>query len=585
MLFENTKFLILPNLNASSTQFRVNLIEDNGGHIIHSLDEIDENTVILILDSFVNDKKDGITEFLMFQKESVHNLDIVFDDIIENHLPCFKLSTISKWLSKKIVPKDDWDESIKFKDEEEEHSNIEQLIEGSPFSQSPERNDEEESSTDEADTDVSSTNHTDFDSYMKETSTELPTGVNQKYINLDSSANDNRLLIDTLKNLSKKYKVKGDTFRARGYDLAKSSIEKCNFKITSGKQAQRELPNIGPSIGKKIQIILDIGTLPGVEVVTNIEQTLSYFQNCHGIGPFTAKKWSTLRMNNFNDILLKMPEEFISEWPSLYGWEYYEDWSKRISRRESEAHLAKVKKHLHQVDPKCSVEIQGSYNRGKESSGDIDLLFYKEDCDDMDEISSILQQLVIKLYEDEYIKCILQLNPTLYDIYVDNVKDVFKRCHLKFPGKNSIVTSKSIRKYYLGVTLKRSDFKLTPQEINTALTENTINKLRPGDEFMSLSVTKPNANPCRRLDFFSCKWSQLGAGRLQWTGSAEFNRWIRLRATGMGYKLSQHGLFKGEELIESFDERKIFKVLKVPCIGYDEREQGLWEKRVANIDD
>lgn len=585
MLFKNIKFLILPNLNASSTQFRAKLLENNGGTIIDSLGEIDKNTIVLIVDSFVNDNEDGITEFSLFEKESIYDLDAVYDNVVEQQLACYRISTVSKWLSSKIVPQDDNKDRIKFANEHKESDIVDVDVMGSTPPENIALTSDEERTTDDEVSDFTVGHDTILQSDTKEGSTELFLGENEKYVSFDGGASDNKLLIDILKTLSKKYKVKGDTFRARGYDLAKSSIEKCNFRITSGEQAQKELANIGPSIGSKIQTILDTGTLPGVEVVSNMEQTLSYFQNCHGVGPFTAKRWAILKMDSFYDILTKMPEEFVSEWPSLYGWEYYEDWSKRILRRESEAHLNKVMQYLHRVDPKCSVEIHGSYNRGKDSSGDIDLLFYKEGCDNMDEISSILQELVIRLYTDGYIRCILQLNPTLYDIYEDNVKDVFKRCNLAFPGKSSIVTSKSIRKYYLGVTLGRSEFKLTSQEEEYVSKGTQINKLRPDDEYMSLSVTKPNANPCRRLDFFTCKWSQLGAGRMQWTGSAEFNRWIRLRATGMGYKLSQHGLFKGEDLVESFDERKIFAVLNVPYIDYAEREQGLWEKIVSNVDD
>lgn len=429
MLFKNIKFLILPNLNASSTQFRAKLLENNGGTIIDSLGEIDKNTIVLIVDSFVNDNEDGITEFSLFEKESIYDLDAVYDNVVEQQLACYRISTVSKWLSSKIVPQDDNKDRIKFANEHKESDIVDVDVMGSTPPENIALTSDEERTTDDEVSDFTVGHDTILQSDTKEGSTELFLGENEKYVSFDGGASDNKLLIDILKTLSKKYKVKGDTFRARGYDLAKSSIEKCNFRITSGEQAQKELANIGPSIGSKIQTILDTGTLPGVEVVSNMEQTLSYFQNCHGVGPFTAKRWAILKMDSFYDILTKMPEEFVSEWPSLYGWEYYEDWSKRILRRESEAHLNKVMQYLHRLDPKCSVEIHGSYNRGKDSSGDIDLLFYKEGCDNMDEISSILQELVIRLYTDGYIKCILQLNPTLYDIYEDNVKDVFKRCN------------------------------------------------------------------------------------------------------------------------------------------------------------
>lgn len=579
MLFDGLNFIILPNLNASATQFRCKIIEENGGTILSSPEEIEPKTVVLIIDSFVNDDRDGIEQVDLFQKETVFDLDIVFDAIMKYELPCFKISSISVWISQQMTPYNNIEDIIHFKESgEESQVGNETKVDIETGENKMELEEKNHTSGSESNTGIEEDNERDEDS----TSIEPTHFVNDKYINLDSSWKDNKLLIDTLGNLSKKYKIKGDRFRARGYNLARSSIEKCKFKITSGKQAQRELANIGPSIGEKIQIILDTGTLPGVRIVSPTEQTLRYFQKCHGVGPALARKWSDLQLESFKKVLHERPNEFATEWPSLYGWAYYNDWQRPIPRRESEFHFSKVKEYLHLIDPDCQVEIQGSYNRGKEYSGDIDLLFFKKGIDEMSEIAQILEQLVTSLYDDGYINCVLQLSPRIYDLCHDNLKAIFLTSGLKLPERTQLISNKNIRKYFLGVTLKDNEFVLTPQErdaVYSATSENI--QLKGQDRFMSLSSEHKSINPCRRMDFFSCKWSELGAARLQWTGSAEFNRWIRLRATSMNYKLTQHGLFQDDKLIESFDERRIFKLLNCPYVGYKEREQGLWQRRVG----
>lgn len=152
-------------------------------------------------------------------------------------------------------------------------------------------------------------------------------------------------------------------------------MENCDFNVRSGEEAHTKLRNIGPSIAKKIQVILDTGVLPGLNDSVGLEDKLKYFKNCYGIGSEIAKRWNLLNFESFCVAAKKDPEEFVSDWTILFGWSYYDDWLCKMSRNECFTHLKKVQKALRGIDPECQVELQGSYNRGYSKCGDIDLLF------------------------------------------------------------------------------------------------------------------------------------------------------------------------------------------------------------------
>ncbi|KAK5960540.1 DNA-directed DNA polymerase IV PWA37_001963 [Arxiozyma heterogenica] len=585
MLFEKLGFVILPNINASSTQFRCKLIEENGGTIVHSMDDVNNNQiVVLIVDSFLNSQKDGINDMVLFVKESSFDLNVLFNKIDEFHLFFFKCSQVGRWLSKHIVPINDIQQRLHFTKEmievynEDERSNFnEQVYLNLDRKQNQENNGncniDEQLSVDKSITIGSVPGNQDEENDKKDVE-KTPRKETQ----------NNSEIIKALEYLAERHKIEGNHFKSSNYSVAKKVIEKCNFKIVSGKQAERQLPHIGPRIGNLIQRIVTTGSLPGEEIEISHQQILTYFQNCHGVGPSMAKRWALLRMNSFKDVLIKLSQDFITEWPLLYGWKYYEEWSMQILRRETAIHFNKIKECLSKIDERCHVEIQGSYNRGMESSGDIDLLFYREDCDDIKIIVSVLQELIIQLHREGYIKCILQLSTQLYDEFKNDFNEIFKKVDLKLPKKCHMVSHKFSRIYYLGVILQRSEFELTIRERETILQKSSSSKLKDVDLFMSGSDRTGTTNYCRRLDFFSCRWSELGAARLQWTGSAEFNRWIRLEAIKKGYKLTQHGLFYRGKMIESFDEERIFKLLDIPYIDYEKRERGLWERKTKRKD-
>lgn len=74
------------------------------------------------------------------------------------------------------------------------------------------------------------------------------------------------------------------------------------------------------------------------------------------------------------------------------------------------------------------------------------------------------------------------------------------------------------------------------------------------------------------VDARFCPASERGAALIHTTGPVEFNILLRKRAIKMGMSISEHGIFKGTELIHSETEEGIFTALGIPFIPVKERD-------------
>ncbi|EHN03448.1 Pol4p [Saccharomyces cerevisiae x Saccharomyces kudriavzevii VIN7] len=526
-MFQNCgSFIFLPNPGTSSNKFLENLLKENGATIVSNfagyLQSNPKEVTILIDDSFVDSNMNLIQRDIFQREAGLNNIDEFFDKVEDLNIHCFKTSCVTKWVRNKTFTfqKDDL---IKLRP-----SVI--TISDDTNNGTSSSDEYSEVSTDVGDggknEDAMETSQPVKDPVYSNESTTLLVNNKSKYKN-------NELIVEALKRLTKKYEVKGEKFRARSYRLAKQSIENCDFDISSGEEAHTKLRNIGPSIARKIQIILDTGVLPGLNDSIGLEDSLKYFKNCYGIGPEIAKRWNLLNFESFCSAAKNDPEEFISDWSVLFGWSYYEDWLRKMSRNECLAHLERVKSSLGEIDPECQVELQGSYNRGYSKCGDIDLLFFKPFCNDTAELANIMESLCIKLFRDGYILCFLQLTPILERMFAEKILERLQTARIVGYGeREKWYSSEIIKKFFMGVKLStRKLEELKEMDIDEGtffIEQEEETKLKPIDQYMSLNSR--DGNHCRRLVFFCCKWDELGAGRIHYTGSKEYNRWIRILA-------------------------------------------------------
>ncbi|CAI4058458.1 hypothetical protein SUVZ_03G0740 [Saccharomyces uvarum] len=580
MILSGKSFIFLPNPDTSSSTFLKNVLKDKGATIISNVEDcfqLDAKEVTILVDDSFVDSNMNLIQRDIFQREANSNdIDNLFNKIEKLKIQSVKVTCITKWI-----------QNEKFTIENGDLINLTPPI----ITISDDTNNGQCSSEAETEisTDVDDNGDDGGEKKVVKELPQLPIGSDLQLnkgtkliVNNKPKYKNNELVIEALKRLTKKYEIKGEKFRARGYRLAKQSVENCDFDISSGAEAHTKLRNIGPSIARKIQVILDTGVLPGLNDSMALEDKLNYFKNCYGIGPEIAKRWNLLCYENFCIASKKDPDDFISDWSVLFGWSYYDDWLHKMSRNECLAHLDMVQNALNEIDPECQVELQGSYNRGYSKCGDIDLLFFKPFCDDTAELAGIMESLCMKLYKDGYIHCFLQLTPSLERLFAEKVMERFQTANINgYKKRKRWYSSEIIKKFFMGVKLSTKKLRelkeMATDEGTFPIEEEEETKLKPIDQYMSLN--SEDENYCRRLDFFCCKWDELGAGRIHYTGSKEYNRWIRILAAQEGFKLTQHGLFRDNMLLESFNEHKIFELLNLKYVEPKDRNNIDWEKK------
>jgi len=190
----------------------------------------------------------------------------------------------------------------------------------------------------------------------------------------------------------------GEPFRARAYQKAQETIMAYPGDILSPDDLKGK-PNIGPTIIEKLNEYIQTGTLKVIEREKN--NPINILGEIYGVGPKKAKELVEKGITSIAQ--LREKQDLLNDVQKV-GLRYYEDVLKRIPRAEIEEYnqiikkildqpFSKVKKEsLDQPFSKVEYEIVGSYRRGAQTSGDIDVI-----------ITSTSEE-VFKRFIDELIK-------------------------------------------------------------------------------------------------------------------------------------------------------------------------------------
>ena len=186
---------------------------------------------------------------------------------------------------------------------------------------------------------------------------QLPTGrLNEKFIEL----------MEHLSNIMLK---QGEAFRARAYQKAQETIMAYPGDIMSPNDLKGK-PGIGPTIMEKLNEYVETGTLKVLEREKN--NPVNILADVYGIGPKKAKE---LVDNGITSIAqLRENQQMLNDIQKV-GLRYYEDVLKRIPRSEIEDYKKIFESDFKKVATSDSkFEIVGSYRRGAQNSGDIDMI-------------------------------------------------------------------------------------------------------------------------------------------------------------------------------------------------------------------
>ena len=183
---------------------------------------------------------------------------------------------------------------------------------------------------------------------------------------MTSSNQQISIILDQLSNMMSK---QGELFKSKAYNSAKEAIDKFPVSIHSILQL-KDVPNIGKSCLQVIDEFLKTGKIQVLE--DNKNNPINLFADIYGVGPKKAKELvEQYKITSLLELREKQTEVLNNV--QQVGLKYYEDILQRIPRVEID-HYSKLFEQAASTQPGLTFEIVGSYRRGAQDSGDIDVI-------------------------------------------------------------------------------------------------------------------------------------------------------------------------------------------------------------------
>lgn len=357
-----------------------------------------------------------------------------------------------------------------------------------------------------------------------------------------AAASPNARTIEVLQSMCDYYTRINDHWRTTAYRKAISTLRRQKIRITSEEEAYR-LPTIGPRLAQKIAEIVQTDRLRRLEYAQDepLDRVLETFLKIYDVGTSRASKWIAQGFRTLDD--LKQNAELTAN--QRLGIDHYDDLNTRIPRAEVTALGDHVRAAAAAIDPRVELLTGGSYRRGSDSSGDIDLIVTRAGTSSAADLVPFLDELIAVLTRRGF------LVATLASLH----------------GRHQFNPSTSARHGAGHVGSTWQGCCVLPRE--TAAGPGV------GGEASPPSSSSSHLPVWRRIDFLLVPETEFGAALIYFTGNDIFNRSMRLLALRKGMRLNQRGLYRevmrgpGKvkltegELVEGRDERRIFEILGV----------------------
>lgn len=184
----------------------------------------------------------------------------------------------------------------------------------------------------------------------------------------------NQQFINLLQKVQQIKSKKGDFMGSKAAQKAIDALILYNKEIESPVELGK-IKNIGASTVSKFKEFKSTGTLKMIEKFKN--DPINIFTNVYGIGPKKAASLVNDDKVTTIDELREYQDHLLND-VQKKGLKYYEDILKRIPRLEIEHYRTKMSKI--NIDG-LHFEIVGSYRRGADNSGDIDVIITSQTDD------------------------------------------------------------------------------------------------------------------------------------------------------------------------------------------------------------
>lgn len=191
----------------------------------------------------------------------------------------------------------------------------------------------------------------------------------------------NEEFIEVLGELAGILQRQGEPFKARAYQRGQESIMTHQGDITDAAQL-KGLPGVGDAIFKKLKEYMETGKIAMLERERN--NPMNVLTNIYGVGPKKAQQLIDAGFDTIEKIQALSPAEVnkLFNANQKKGLEYYGDINQKIPRAE----IVEYDKMFARIIQSCcgsdtKYEVVGSYRRGKQMSGDIDVIITNSDND------------------------------------------------------------------------------------------------------------------------------------------------------------------------------------------------------------
>ena len=193
----------------------------------------------------------------------------------------------------------------------------------------------------------------------------------------------------------------GEPFKARAYKKAEETIMEFPCDIIDIQQLKGK-PGIGETIMEKLKEYSESGTLRLLEREKNNPENI--LSDIYGVGPKKAKELVAKGITTIDQ--LRAQQDKVLNDVQRVGLKYYEDILERIPRAEIDRYADVFKIMFDKVKSEGSrYEIVGSYRRGAQDSGDIDVILTSKS-------ESMFKQFVDGLIEENIIIEVLSRGPS-----------------------------------------------------------------------------------------------------------------------------------------------------------------------------
>jgi DNA polymerase beta len=218
------------------------------------------------------------------------------------------------------------------------------------------------------------------------------------------------IILSELETMKKAETQQKNIFKARAYGKVINEIRGLDGPIRAYEDLA-DVKGIGKSIEEKIKEIMLTGHLEAAAKIREdgeLDATDSLMK-VHGIGPVKAKdlveKHGIRSYAALRDAVEKNPKLLNDK--QKIGLKYAEDFELRIPRSEMDEHANLLRCAIRGVDKKFDVEIVGSYRRGAQDSGDIDVLMRLPADTPEDIIHERFHAVCAALRESDYVTDVL----------------------------------------------------------------------------------------------------------------------------------------------------------------------------------